>query len=143
MNASSIPDLVSVVDVNTLDLQLGDPVDVIRGTPIASVPEMSRDQVVECGVWEVTPGECAGRTPDSASKCTFVAAMRQSPVRTAQPWNLVPASVRRAARLARSLGRSRDAPQDLRDLAPARAIAAAVVSVNPAFPTTAVSPAAW
>jgi uncharacterized protein len=59
MNAPS-PDLVSVADASAVELQPDGPVDVVRGTPMASVRELYHDQVVECGVWEVTPGEFAG-----------------------------------------------------------------------------------
>jgi uncharacterized cupin superfamily protein len=54
------PALVSHRDALALQLQPDEPVAVVRGDPRASVLELYRDDVVECGVWEVTPGEFAG-----------------------------------------------------------------------------------
>jgi uncharacterized cupin superfamily protein len=44
----------------SLQLRPDEPLAVTSGNPRASVLELYRDDVVECGVWEVTPGEFAG-----------------------------------------------------------------------------------
>jgi uncharacterized protein len=54
------PALVSHRDALALELEPDDPLAVTRGDPRASAMELYRDDVVECGVWEVTPGEFAG-----------------------------------------------------------------------------------
>lgn len=55
-----LPSLVSHDDALALQLQPDEQLDVTSGDPRASVLELHRDDVVECGVWEVTPGEFAG-----------------------------------------------------------------------------------
>ena len=52
--------LVSHDEALGLSLRPEDPLAVTRGDPRASVRELYRDEVVECGVWEVTPGEFTG-----------------------------------------------------------------------------------
>ena len=59
MTAPPVPGLVSHRDALALELQPDEPLAVIRGEPRAYVRELYRDDVVECGVWEVTPGEFA------------------------------------------------------------------------------------
>jgi uncharacterized cupin superfamily protein len=60
MTPPIVPALVSQRDALELELQPDDPLTVTRGDPQASVCELYRDAVVECGVWEVTPGKFAG-----------------------------------------------------------------------------------
>lgn len=54
------PYLVSHRDALALQLRPDEPLAVTSGDPRASMLELYRDDVVECGVWEVTPGEFAG-----------------------------------------------------------------------------------
>ena len=54
------PALVSHADALTIELHPDEPLSVTRGEPRASVLSLYSDDVVECGVWEVTPGEFAG-----------------------------------------------------------------------------------
>ena len=56
MTTSPLPALVSHRDAFALELLPDEPVRVLQGNPQASVLELYRDDVVECGVWEVTPG---------------------------------------------------------------------------------------
>jgi uncharacterized cupin superfamily protein len=60
MQMTPPPALVSHSDALALELQPDDPLTVTRGDPRASVLELYRDDVVQCGVWEVTPGEFEG-----------------------------------------------------------------------------------
>jgi uncharacterized protein len=60
------PALVGHPDALALELQPDEPLEVVRGDPRASVLELYRDEVVECGVWEVTPGEFAWENKDYA-----------------------------------------------------------------------------
>jgi uncharacterized protein len=60
MTTTPLPALVSHEEALTLELAPDDPLTVTRGAPRASVRELYRDDVVQCGVWEVTPGEFAG-----------------------------------------------------------------------------------
>jgi uncharacterized cupin superfamily protein len=60
MTPPPLPALVSHRDALGLELQPDEPVSVVRGNPRASVLELYRDDIVECGVWEVTPGVFAG-----------------------------------------------------------------------------------
>jgi uncharacterized cupin superfamily protein len=57
------PALVSHDDALALELHPDEPLAVIDGDPRASVLELYRDEVAECGVWEVTPGRFAGQNP--------------------------------------------------------------------------------
>lgn len=52
--------LVTLDDALAVELRPGEPLAVRSGEPRASMLELYRDDVVECGVWEVTPGEFAG-----------------------------------------------------------------------------------
>jgi hypothetical protein len=52
--------LVGQADPLALDLEPDAPLAVVTGAPRASVRELYRDEMVEAGVWEVTPGEFAG-----------------------------------------------------------------------------------
>jgi uncharacterized cupin superfamily protein len=54
------PALISHPDAMTVALMPDAPLEVISGSPSASGAELYRDDVVESGVWEVTPGEFAG-----------------------------------------------------------------------------------
>lgn len=57
------PLLTSVVsrrDAMERELRPDKPLAVTSGDPTASGLELYRDDVVECGLWEVTPGEFAG-----------------------------------------------------------------------------------
>jgi uncharacterized protein len=54
------PSLVSHDNPSALTLRPDRPLAVTSGDPRASVSEMYRDDTVESGVWEVTPGEFAG-----------------------------------------------------------------------------------
>lgn len=54
------PALVSHDDALALELHPDDTLAIIDGDPRASVLELYRDDVGECGVWEVTPGRFAG-----------------------------------------------------------------------------------
>ena len=54
------PTLVGHDDPLALELRPDAPLAVTDGDPRASVLELYRDDVVECGVWEVTPGRFAG-----------------------------------------------------------------------------------
>jgi uncharacterized protein len=59
--SSSVPAaLVSHPDPMSIPLEPDTPVDAVTGDPQAFVRELYRDDVVECGVWEVTPGAFAG-----------------------------------------------------------------------------------
>jgi uncharacterized protein len=59
MTAPHLRALVSHDDALALELQPDEPLAITRGNPRASILELYRDEVVECGVWEVTPGEFA------------------------------------------------------------------------------------
>jgi uncharacterized cupin superfamily protein len=52
----SLPSLVSHENPLALELLPDEPRAVISGAPRAFVLQTYRDDVVECGVWEVTPG---------------------------------------------------------------------------------------
>lgn len=54
------PSLVSHADALALELRPEEPLAVTSGHPRASGLELYHDDVVQCGVWEVTPGEFAG-----------------------------------------------------------------------------------
>jgi uncharacterized protein len=54
------PILVAHRDALTLELHPDNLLDVTAGRPHASVLRLYRDEVAECGVWEVTPGRFAG-----------------------------------------------------------------------------------
>jgi uncharacterized protein len=54
------PSLVKMDDALAIELRPGEPLVVTSGDPRASALELYRDDVVECGVWEVTAGEFAG-----------------------------------------------------------------------------------
>lgn len=59
--ASTPPALVSHPDLLALELDTPHPLDDVReGEPRAAYTELYADDVAECGVWEVTPGEFAG-----------------------------------------------------------------------------------
>jgi uncharacterized cupin superfamily protein len=61
MSLPNIPALVANPDLLTLALETPHPLDDVReGTPVAAYNELFRDDTVELGVWEVTPGEFAG-----------------------------------------------------------------------------------
>lgn len=60
MISMPLPSLVSHVDALALQLQPDEPLDVTSGDPRATMLELHRDDVVQCGVWEVTPGQFAG-----------------------------------------------------------------------------------
>jgi len=55
-----IPALIGHADPLALDLEPDEELAVIAGAPRASVRELYRDDAVEAGVWEVTPGVFAG-----------------------------------------------------------------------------------
>lgn len=54
------PALVGYSDALEFELAPDDSLEVVEGDPRASVLELYRDEVTECGVWEVTPGRFAG-----------------------------------------------------------------------------------
>ena len=61
MTQQVMPALVSADEAMALELQPdNDPMAVVSGDPKASYRELYRDDVAECGVWEVTPGEFTG-----------------------------------------------------------------------------------
>jgi uncharacterized protein len=53
--------LVHHEDLLAIQLRPTGALDVIDGNPQASDLELYRDDTVECGVWEVTPGSFLGR----------------------------------------------------------------------------------
>jgi uncharacterized cupin superfamily protein len=59
MIESSPPALLAHPDPLTLELRRDAPLAIVAGEPRASVAELYRDDVVQCGVWEVTPGAFA------------------------------------------------------------------------------------
>jgi uncharacterized protein len=61
MSLPNVPALVANPDLLTLALESPHPLDDVReGAPEAAYHELYRDDAVELGVWEVTPGEFAG-----------------------------------------------------------------------------------
>ncbi|MDQ1616404.1 MAG: uncharacterized protein QOJ60_2343 [Actinomycetota bacterium] len=57
MTETALPPLVSLADAMSAELQPDpDPPEATHGEANASYAELYRDDVVECGVWEVTPG---------------------------------------------------------------------------------------
>jgi uncharacterized cupin superfamily protein len=60
MTAHNLASLVSLPEALALPLEPDEPVDVVSGSPIATVRELYRDDHVQAGVWQVTPGVFAG-----------------------------------------------------------------------------------
>jgi uncharacterized cupin superfamily protein len=56
--------LVSHNDLVALRLHPTEPLDVTDGDPRASDLELYRDDIVECGAWEATPGSFLGENAD-------------------------------------------------------------------------------
>jgi uncharacterized protein len=68
MTAPLLTALIGRDEALALELGADDPLAVVAGEPRASVLELYRDDVVEFGVWEVTPGEFAGENAGFAEQ---------------------------------------------------------------------------
>ncbi len=64
----SLPALVGHADPMTLELQPDGPLASLAGDPRAAIRTLYRDDAVEAGVWEVTPGVFAGENAGFAEQ---------------------------------------------------------------------------
>jgi uncharacterized cupin superfamily protein len=69
----SLPALVGHADPMTLELQPDGPLASVEGNPRAAIRTLYRDDEVEGGVWEVTPGVFAGENAGFAEQMYVLA----------------------------------------------------------------------
>jgi uncharacterized cupin superfamily protein len=69
----SLPALVGHADPMTLELQPDGPLASVEGNPRAAIRTLYRDDEVEGGVWQVTPGVFAGENAGFAEQMYVLA----------------------------------------------------------------------